>query len=124
MDPQQRLPGQSPAGIQGTGANGHLPRHLAAGCGLTIPPLPIVGRVGSWSKWGRHRPHRKLGGTFHRQYIYFARYYNGTGHHGEVLRFGPTEDVIPTLTEWGVRVLTLLMLTAGTLVYRRWPARA
>jgi hypothetical protein len=37
----------------------------------------------------------------------------------------PQNDPVPTISEWGVAVMTLLLLTAGTLVFmRRHPARA
>ena len=55
---------------------------------------------------------------FDGQYVYFAPYYNGTEQHGEVLRFD-TAAGIPAVSEWGLVVTALLMLTGGTLLYAR-----
>ena len=65
------------------------------------------------------------GAVFDGQSVYFAPYHNGTENHGEVLRYdtyaGPP---IPAVSEWGLIVMVLLVLTTGTLVsmWRR-PAR-
>ncbi len=45
----------------------------------------------------------------------------GNGQHAYVLT--PIEEAIPTLSEWGVAVMTLLGLTAGTLLFRRKTSR-
>ena len=65
-------------------------------------------------------PDGYMGAVFDGQYVYFAPHYNGTEDHGEVLRYDTLPDQpIPAVSEWGLVVMTLLVLTAGTLVYAR-----
>jgi len=60
-------------------------------------------------------------------HLYFVPGENRSGGygHGEVLRYDTTWQSIPTVSEWGMIAMTLLMLTAGTLVFmNRRPATA
>lgn len=71
-------------------------------------------------------PDGYYGGVFDGQYVYFAPYHNGTENHGEVLRYDMLADQgIPAVSEWGLVVMLLLLLTAGALAYAgRKPIRA
>lgn len=60
------------------------------------------------------------GAAFDGRFLYFCPKYNGTEQHGEVLRYDTlVAGTIPAVSEWGVAVLSLLFLVAGTMVVRR-----
>jgi len=59
--------------------------------------------------------------VFDGQYIYFAPFNQDTPH-GQVLRYDTRRDV-PTVSEWGLGVMTLLFLSAGTIVAMRMGRR-
>jgi len=63
------------------------------------------------------------GGAFDGRYIYFGPY-GDQQQHGEVLRYDSgLPEPIPTVSEWGMVVLLLLILTAGGVVFEQARSR-
>jgi hypothetical protein len=64
-------------------------------------------------------PEGRVGSVFDGRYVYFAP--SGGDHpHGEVLRYDTAmPEPIPTVSEWGLVVMTLLVLTVGSVLLVR-----
>ena len=61
------------------------------------------------------------GGVFDGRFIYFVPYSTTDAViHGEVLRYDTLPDnQVPAVSEWGLVVMTLLVLSTGTIMFRR-----